>query len=156
MVWSYNPAQLPANTTFQVRLLIGDTVQTDQQFQDEEIVFTLSKRASIYGAAADLCRALASKFSRKADTMDRDMRTQYSAIARNYLSMANSYSARASSASVPYAGGISVSDKQQQEQNPDRVQPAFNVGMQDNYIPVPDAGNEPGSASSGGPSDGGR
>ena len=145
MSWTYNVAQLSTNQTYQIRLLIGDTIQTDQQFQDEEIVFMLSKRSTIYGAAAELCRSLASRFARKADSMDREMRTQYSAISRNYLAMANTFSARASSGAVPYAGGISVADKQSQESDPDRVAPAFNIGMQDNFLPVPDAGNEPGS-----------
>ena len=38
---------------------------------------------------------------------------------------------------VPYAGGISVADKLQQQQNNDRVTPNFVLGIEDNPNVVP-------------------
>jgi hypothetical protein len=55
-------------------------------------------------------------------------------------------------AGLPYAGGISIVDKLNQEQNQDRVQPQFQIGMEDNLLPVTPAGNlssVPGSTSGG-------
>jgi hypothetical protein len=45
-----------------------------------------------------------------------------------------------------YAGGISIQDKNTQQQDPDRVRPQFQLRMFDNYIvplpPVADPENE--------------
>lgn len=44
---------------------------------------------------------------------------------------------------MPYAGGISVMDKEMQEQDTDRVQPQFNIGLDDNLnMPFGPAGNQ--------------
>jgi hypothetical protein len=50
--------------------------------------------------------------------------------------------AKARGGALPYAGGISVSDKQTTAQNTDRVAPQFNLGMDDNQLPVSSVGNE--------------
>lgn len=144
MSWSYNVNSLATNQTYQVRMLIGDTIPTDAQLQDEEIAFTLTLRANIWGAAAECCRSIASNYSREADSVQGELRTIYSARARAYAARATAFDARASlgGAGLPYAGGISVTDKQNQEQNTDRVAPQFNLGMDDSALPVPSVGNE--------------
>lgn len=144
MTWSYTPSDIQTNKTDQVRWLVGDTVATDQLVQNEEIAFALTQRVSVYGAAAIVCRAIASKFSREADTVDRDLRTTLSAKAKAYASRAAMYEVQAMARSgvSAYAGGISISDKVQQELNLDRVPPAFTVDMDDNYLPVAPVGNE--------------
>jgi hypothetical protein len=43
---------------------------------------------------------------------------------------------------MPYAGGISIADKQMQELDADRVPPGFQIGMDQNELPVAAAGNE--------------
>jgi hypothetical protein len=53
MTWTYTITDLSTSQKDQVRLLIGDTVQTDHQLQDEEIAYLLTQRSSVYGAAAD-------------------------------------------------------------------------------------------------------
>jgi hypothetical protein len=144
MTWTYSPSQLATSPLMQVRFIMGDTVQTDQQVQDEEITFALSQRSSIWGAAAMVCRSLASQLSREADTVDKDLRTTLSAKARAYSARANEYEVKASvrGGATPYAGGISISDKVLNEQDPDRVQPQFAISMDDNYLPVAPVGNE--------------
>ena len=128
----------------QVRLLVGDTVSTDPQVQDEEITFLLKLRPSIWGAAAQVCRGLSARFSREADTVDKDLRTTLSAKARAYAMRAVDYETKAiaRSGALPYAGGQSIADKVQNELNVDRVAPQFNIGMMDNYLPVAPVGNE--------------
>lgn len=144
MTWTYNLTQLATSSLMQVRYLIGDTVAAQPQVQDEEITFALSQRPSIYGAAAMVCRSLSSRLSREADTVDKDLRTTLSARATAYARRAAEYENKAISrgGALPYAGGISISDKVQNELNTDRVQPQFAIEMDDNYLPVAPVGNE--------------
>ncbi|MDE2467772.1 MAG: hypothetical protein KGL35_03280 [Bradyrhizobium sp.] len=144
MTWSYNPATLATVKKDQVRLLIGDTASPDPLMQDEEINFLISLRNSIYGAAAECCRSLAAQFARQADSTQGSMHTTYSSKSRAYASRAAQYENMAISRSgaLPFAGGISIADKQQTEADSDRVPPQFNIGMDDNPLPVGPAGNE--------------
>jgi len=144
MTWSYDPSTLATNTTNQVRFLVGDTEETDPLVQNEEIVFALSQRSSIYGAASIVCRTIAAKFSRLADTVDRDLRDALSSKAKAYAMRAQEYDTQAKGRSgvMPYAGGISIADKVAQELNLDRVPPSFNREMDTNYLPVAPVGNE--------------
>lgn len=145
MTWTYNVSGLAASQMMQVRFATGDTISTDPQLQDEEINFALTQKPSVLGAAAYCCRALATKLAREADTVDKDLRDSMSQRSRAYMLLANQLDVLAGKATFPivYAGGISVSDKKRAENNNDRVKPQFNIGMEDNYIPVAPAGNEP-------------
>lgn len=144
MTWTYDVAGLSSNSKDQMRLLVGDTLSDDPQLQDEEIQFLLTTRSSIYGAAAQCCRSIASQYSRKADAVQGELHTLYSAQAKAYSARAAEYENRsvAAGGALPYAGGISIADKQAQEQNADRVPPQFALGMEDNYLPIGPAGNE--------------
>lgn len=150
MAWTYSVADLATSPKDQVRLLIGDTLTTDQQLQDEEIDYVLTTRGSLYGAAAECCRSLQAKFSRSVDQSAGGSKTMFSQLAKAYGIKAAEFEGKAamSGAGLPYAGGISVADKRNQQQNPDRVTPQFQVGMDDNdFMPVGPAGNETGTAS---------
>lgn len=138
MTWSYNPVKISTMPLYYVRMLIGDTKPGEQLLQDEEITALLTTRPSVYGAAADSCRAIASLFSRKADTVQGELRTMYSSQSRSYAARAQEYETQATKrgGGMPYAGGISVIDKLKQDANPDRVTPNFYVNMLDNQVPV--------------------
>jgi hypothetical protein len=144
MTWTYAVASLVADPMMQVRYLVGDTRSSDQQVQDEEIGFALAQRPGIYGAAALVCRSLAAQLSREADTVDQNLRTTLSARASAYARRAAAYEAQMSARGgiTPYAGGISVADKTVQDANTDRVPPQFDLGMEDNRLPVAPEGNE--------------
>lgn len=145
MTWSYNIENLATAPKDQVRLLIGDTLTTDQQLQDEEINYLLTTRGSLYGTAAECCRSLQAKFSRSVDQAAGASKTMYSQLAKAYGVKAAEFESKAamSGAGLPYSGGISVTDKLAQERNTDRVSPQFQVGMDDNeFLPVGPAGNE--------------
>lgn len=143
MTVSYDVEQLLTNTTYQVRLLIGDTKVKDAQLQDEEIAYHLTQRATNYGAAAECCRSIATGYAREADSVQGELRTLYSSKSRQYNLMAMQFETKStlSGSGVPYAGGISITDKKNQEADTDRVAPQFNIGMDDNYLPVPAVGN---------------
>lgn len=145
MTWTYALASIATTPLYQVRLMIGDTVVAKPLLQDEEIAFYLMVDPSVWRAASRACRAIAGNFSRDADTIQGDLRTLWTSRARQYNSLAAQYAndAVARGGGLPYAGGISVFDKIQQELNPDRVQPQFNLGMDDNLVvPVGPVGNE--------------
>jgi hypothetical protein len=151
-LWTYDPTQIGANPLYQVRVLIGDTVQTDQQLQDGEILYFLTLRPTAYGAAAECCRALAAQYSRSADYAAGMTSVKYSDMAKGYAARAAEFDAKAalSGAGLPYAGGISVADKRRNEASTDRLAPAFTIGMHDNFIPGGPVGTETLDTASGG------
>jgi hypothetical protein len=150
VTWTYDVTNLTStapNSEQQkdrVRFLIGDTLNGDQQLQDEEIQFSLQLRSSIYGAASRCCFSLATQFARRADSVQGPLHVAYSQQSKNYRAMGLEFLNDANSfgAFPGYAGGISISDKDQREMDSDREPPQFNIGMTDNFLPVAPAGNE--------------
>lgn len=138
MTWSYNLPIIGTSGKDQVRLLIGDTDSTNPLLQDEEIAYFLSKRPNSYGAAAECCRTLSTRFASSATTTAGDTKIAYSDIAKAFAARAQAFESQAanSGAGLPYAGGISQADKQSQIENTDRVPPQFALGDDDNFIPV--------------------
>lgn len=145
MAWTYDVSLLATSSLMQVRRLIGDVIQGDQQFADEEINWQLSENGSnIYLTGAECCRLLATKYSRDVDLVEAELRKSYAQRSTAYSKRALELDQRANlvGGGAPYAGGISISDKQSQESNADRVPPQFNIGMFDNWLPVAPTGNE--------------
>lgn len=134
-----------------VRFLVGDTLYTDQQIFDPEVLYAIKTRGNIWGAAATCCMMLSTQMSRKADTKQGDLYILYSSRAKQYAMRAAYYENKAIAlgGGLPYAGGISVADKINEVANNDRVNPAFNIGMTDNWIPIGPAGNETSTGASG-------
>lgn len=142
MAWTYVPRALAVSPKDQVRLLIGDTQANRQLLQDEEISFLLTTRSSVYGAAAECCQSIASGYASQVDQHAGGSSLALSQAAKAYTVKAVQFNAKAAMTVVPYAGGISISDKQLQELNDDRVSPQFNIGMFDDLIPFPPTGPE--------------
>lgn len=145
VTWSYLLAKLETTPLYQVRRMIGDTTPTAPLLQDEEIAFYLSLDASVWRASSNCCRAIAGGYSRDADSVQGELKQVYSVRAKAYLALAAQYAndAVTRGGGLPYAGGISVFDKLQQELNSDRVAPQFNLGMDLNLTsPVGPVGNE--------------
>ena len=143
MTWSYSADQINTKPLYRVRFLMGDTVCSEQQFQDEEINAAINSRGSLAGACADLCRALATKYSRSVDlAIVGGGRANYSQLSKQYLRQALGFEAKATALANGYIGGISITDKLNQELNQDRVPPQFSIGMHDNWLPVAPIGSE--------------
>jgi hypothetical protein len=144
MTWSYLPQLLSTSSKDQVRLLIGDVISTCPQLADEEIVYFAGLRPSVYGAAAECCRALANRYARSVDQQAGTTKFAFSQMAKQYLQQAAYLDSKAAElgAGLPYCGGISVTDKQVQEMTADRVEPNFTIGMMDNSSPIPSSGPE--------------
>jgi hypothetical protein len=142
MTWTFDPTLLAGSPLFQLRSLIGDTLASDPQIADEELAFYQTQRASLYGAAAMACRTLASKYSRSVTQASGTTKFNFTDLSKAYAARAVAFELMASAGMMPYAGGISIADKAAQELDPDRVGPQFNIGMDDNEIPVAPEGNE--------------
>ncbi len=87
------------------------------------------------------------QFKRRYDLIPNLVRTVQGAA--NFENMS-----RSRGGAQPYAGGISISDKILNELDTDRVQPAFTIDMDDNYLPVGPVGNEGTPQPTDDPSDG--
>jgi len=138
MVWSYsgNPADSAVDA---VRFLTGDTDTNDQLLDNEEIAWTNNQitgsdtaTTALYEVSYRCMVAIASKFSRLADQTVGDLRVdmfQKATNAREQAALLKQQALREGNTPVPYAGGISVSDKQIDQENSDIVQPYFSRGQ---------------------------
>jgi hypothetical protein len=125
-----------------VRLLIGDngtpnpiTGAVNQLVQDEEINFYLTPRG-IFGAAAECCRTLASQYALLGSYAAGDTKVTYQGVAQAFSLRATQFDLRSAATCLPYVGGISVADKENNEDNPDLVVPQFAIGMFDSNLPL--------------------
>lgn len=131
MTFTYSSTDL-STTLAVVRLLLGDTDSSDPQLTDEEIAAFTTRYGGVYFPAAAACDALASKYARYTSKTVGRLSIQYGERAEHYAKLADQLRRQAAtSALVPYAGGISDSDKQTQEADTDRVKPQFLLGMDD-------------------------
>jgi hypothetical protein len=148
-VWTYDTTQLigitPTAKLYQVRTLISDINLKDMLLWDEQIEFAISERyGNIYSAAADCCRQLAAKYSRDVDITEGLLHKAYSARQKAFAARAAELDLRAKmkGAGVPYAGGISQSDKSTNACDSDRVVPQFMIGLTDAWLPVSPVDNQ--------------
>lgn len=123
----------------QTRFLVGDTDKNDPLLSDEEIAWLL-KQYNNYPmfAAIRAVETIISKFSRLADESVGQVKIAFSQKAKGYQNtLALLRNRVALEEAQPYAGGISVSDKQAVSQNSDRVRPDFTKHMMENYEIAP-------------------
>lgn len=123
-----------------VRFLLGDTVEAQAVFSDEEIAWALTQNANVYFAAAVIADSAVAQFSGGNES---DVKTKtVGALSISYGSKEKAEEYRALGRSLrvrgainseirPYSGGISVSDKKLEEQDTDWDKPAFARGMHD-------------------------
>lgn len=137
MAWTYDSTDLSTATAAgrlnAVRLLVGDTDSTDEQVQDEEIVFSLSEtQDNVYFAASWLAKTIASKYSRRVDTdLDGQLSAKYSQLREHYIGLSvtleqqgKKYSG--TSMGVRY-GGLKISQVDAVREDTDRVTAAFRM-----------------------------
>jgi hypothetical protein len=142
--WTYNAAQVGTVDLYTVRHLIGDVIVSDQQLNDQEILWTIGQYSNDWLAAAECCRNIAARYARQVDTVQAELRTLYSQRTKRYQSMAQDLEMRgmARGGVQAYVGGISISDKITNETDTDRVAPQFSIGMFDNWLPEAPVGHE--------------
>ena len=134
--YSGDPA---TNARDAIRFLTGDTDTNDQLINDEEIAWTNNQvtgsdtaTTALYEVSYRVMVAIASKFSRLADQSVGDLKVdmyQKATNAREQAKLLYAQASREGNTPTPYAGGISVSDKEIDEDNSDIVQPYFSRGQ---------------------------
>jgi len=89
-----------------IRTLIDDATSTDYEFEDAEITAVLDQNSGdVWAAAADLCRALAAKYSKKAMRIGlgkQDIELDLRDRAKYYMALASKYDSRSSGDLVEY------------------------------------------------------
>lgn len=149
MTWTYSgdPA---TNARDSIRFLSGDTDTNDQLLNDEEIAWVNNQltgsdtaTTALYNAAYRCCITIASKFSRLADQSVGDLKVSMSQKAKAYRDQAAyllELAGREGSTPTPYAGGMTISDKEIDWDNSDLVRPGFYKGQ---FNDDRDGGNRP-------------
>lgn len=113
-----------------IRLLVGDisTAAAGTFLSDNAYTYFYQQGGSVFLGAVLACNALAALNGGRAISKTVGDLSYTKADAKYYQTLATEYRLQASLGTVPYAGGISRSDKQAVRQNTDRVAPAFGVG----------------------------
>lgn len=126
-MWSYDPQELGVDTLEErknsVRFLVGDTDETDQQIQDEEIIFSLGQTGqNIYFAGAMVAEGIQAKFARLVTSeIDRTTRIRYSDMQEQYRALAQDLrekGLRWGNGMGVFAGGINTLQMEIARQNP--------------------------------------
>lgn len=138
MSWTYSAR--PGTTTASSRLdavrhLVGDVDSSDQQIQNEEILFALSQAGDdVYGAAALTARAIAARYGRLVDTSvdQTGISANYSQRQKHYHELSTELEKQSkkygsTGLGMPDAGGLSLSEVHSVEEDPDRVPSMFTV-----------------------------
>ena len=131
MGWTYSGD--PATSTLdEVRFLVGDTDDADQQVTNEEVEYLIASAGSANAAAVAAAVVLATRYSGLAKSKAvGDLRIEYESRAEGYRALIKKLETGGVSGStahpIAYAGGISISDKEAQEDDDDRVEPGFVV-----------------------------
>lgn len=140
MTWSYTASPGRSNATQRrdaVRVLINDTVESEKLLDDEYIAFYLSEAVDdVYKAAALCCHSLAARFASMADAEVDGIKQSYWKTREAYMRLASRYETYSTrfggGVGVPLAGGISLAEMEAERDNPDRVQPFFQIRQFDN------------------------
>lgn len=124
MSFSYS-GQPGSNSLDAVRFLINDTNPSSVLMQDEEIQWLISENTGIYAAAAQAAGQLSTQFARLGGGKRLgDLSVSFVSRASEYRALAKALNIRAMRTDLipkPYAGGISETDKLNDEQDPDIV-----------------------------------
>ena len=144
MAQTYEVENLATDETFQVRFLIGDTnTAAGMVLEDEEIDWLLSTEANVYMAAAAAADMIVTKIDGSTGTggtvgpitRKRIGQTDISYFngrtSEQYASLASSLRARGGTHQMPFAGGISATDKLTRELDLDRPAGRIRLGQFD-------------------------
>ena len=129
-----------ANSIDAVRFLLGDTVEAEAIFTDEEISWALTQNSNVYFAGALIADGAVAKFSGGSNSNVKTKTVGALSISYSDSEKAQEYRKLAGQLRVkgainskwqPYSGGISRADKKAMEQDTDWDKPFFVRGMHD-------------------------
>jgi len=130
MTATYDPSL--ANPLDEVRFALGDVIVEPAEsalLSDEEIGALLAVHDNHVGRAAlAAAKSLAARFARLTTMSAGDTSVSMGELAERYRTLVADLQrglARGTGGGLPYAGGISRTDKASREDNTDRVEPSF-------------------------------
>lgn len=131
--WSYSGNPL-ANAKDAVRFTIGDTDSTEPLLLDGEIEYLLSiYNDVVLNASIRACEMIMAKFARLVNERVGSVSVDWKDRMDSYMKMRNDLTMRlAKEDCLPFAGGISKTQKRQEVANTDRVKPDFSKHMMEN------------------------
>jgi hypothetical protein len=143
-IWTWNPGSVGVDSLYTVRRLIGDVNQSDQLLSDQEIRWAISEYSNEWLAAAECARNISAGFSTQIDIVQGELKTNYSQRAKAFATLARDLEQRGFTRGgvTAYVGGISITDKQNQVADTDRVPPQFVLAMFDNTLPESPVGHQ--------------
>lgn len=121
-----------------LKFLLGDvsTSASGELLSTGEIGYLIATYGSVAAAGPWGARAIAAQYALQADKEVGDLKIAASQKFDQYMTLAASLAVSlvgsAALAAMPYAGGISIADKDANRSDTDRVVPSFRVGMHDN------------------------
>lgn len=124
MSWTYSGD--PSSSDLDaVRFCIGDTIETDQLLQDEEIQFLLDTYESVRLACINGIISIMASYARYVNEEVDEVREDNSDRMAQLKILLDELRRSVSAFAQIYAGGISVADKSANESDTDRVPPFF-------------------------------
>lgn len=141
---TYAPQDISTDTLMQVRFLIGDNVTDKMIMEDAEIEWLISQEANVYMAAAAACDAIALKIAttdtasgksgpilrKRVGQTDISYASASGRTSEEFKALGSMLRTRGSNYQMPFAGGISIADKDAREDS-DRPHDGFKRGMFD-------------------------
>jgi hypothetical protein len=125
--YSGNPLSSPADD---LRFKLNDTNASKPMFSDGEIAALLFQaNGDVLLAAIAAVDILIGRFSAACDETVGSVSIQFSQKTKGYQALAFVFRRQLARRAIPYAGGMSVSQKLRNRGNTDLVQPSFTVGM---------------------------
>lgn len=118
-----------------MRFLIGDTNDTDQQLQDEEVEWLLTQHSNVYFAGALGAERIASRYARATSKSVGGLSISYGERQTHYSNLAAALRAEASRAGgtpTPISLARSKAAKEAREQDEDLNLTPLSIGMHDN------------------------
>lgn len=131
MTWSYLSGAPGTSDRSWIRLRTGDNTSGDELLQDEEIDALLTQEGNKFMAGAMAAETIGAQFARRADKAIGGLRVALSQATMSYTRLAGRLRMEGSMRVSPVAGGISISAKETEEKDTDRVAPSFTKGMTD-------------------------
>lgn len=133
MPWSYG-GDPSLNAKDAVRFTVGDTDNSEPLLQDAEIQYVLNiYNQVVLNASIRCCEMIMARFARLVNQKVGSVSMDYKDRIAQYKEMRDDLSIRLTKEDcTPFCGGISISQKQQEVHNTDRVKPDFSKHMMEN------------------------
>lgn len=131
MSWSYASSAPESSDRSYIRLRLGDNSSGAPLFSDEELDAFLTLEGHRLLAAASAAESLGARYARRTDKTVGRLRIAGQQAGENFFALAKRLRYEAGCSALPYAGGISVSDKAAAVADDDLVQSQFGIGMHD-------------------------